>query len=307
MKQNRSSRALVRIGLLFLIFIVAGCSNEKRIAKGKPLKNRSSSSILSRYYKTEFDFEWLGMKLSADVDNGKESQGFKANVRIRKDSIIWISISPLMGVEMVRAVITPDSVKYISKVPNQKHYFMGSLDELVNVTKTEVSFGMLQDILVGNAVDLDEQNDKFVSRVDDQDYLLISKYNRKMKKVVGMKEKEISPDDSLEIELTDKQYRRILKRSEEEDLIIKRYWFDGYTYQLRSTVFDDLYYQRSLEITHEDYKELDDQVYPKKTKMTLGSSEGNTVFSFTISRLRIGKEYDFPFEIPESFERRYAP
>lgn len=294
-------------GLLVMMVSISGCSNEKRLAKGKPLKNRSSGAILSRYYRTEFQYEWLGMKIAADVENAEDKQGFKANIRMRKDSIIWISITPLMGVEMVRAVITPDSIKYISKVPNQKHYFMGELDQLTDITKTEVSFGMLQNILIGNAVDINEQDDKFISRIDDQEYVLISKYNRKLKKVVGMDEKQIDPDDSLEIELNDKKYRKILKRSEEEDLLMKRYWFDGYDYRLLHTVFDDLYYQRSLEVHHEEFKEVNGQYYPKKTSMVLGTIEGNTVFSFEINRIRLGKQYDFPFEIPDDFERKYAP
>lgn len=286
---------------------VSGCSNERRLAKGKPLKNRSAGSILGKYDNNHFDFEWVGMKLSADVETPEGKRGFKANVRMRRDSVIWVSISPALGVEVVRIMITPDSIKYISKIPNNKHYFMGRMDEMTEFSESEITFEMLQAMLLGNPVDLDYQRDKFVSRVDDQQYALISKYNRKMKKVVGMDEKQIQPDDSLEIDATDKKYKRILKRSDEEDLLLKRYWFDGYTYRLMKTVFDDLYYKRSVSIEHRDFKEVDEEYYPQYTKLTLSTPRETSFFEFKITRLKRNKAYEFPFEIPEDYERKLSP
>lgn len=306
---NRRSLKLARIAfsMFAVVLVLASCSNQKRLAKGKPLKNRTSTAILNRYYETPFDFEWVGMKISADFETPEESRSFKATIRMRKDSIVWISITPLMGVEMLRAVITPDSVKYISKVPKDKHYFVGSIDELTELTQSDIRFTMIQGLLMGYAIDLDEKKDRFVSRVDDQEYVLISKYNRKLKKVVGADEKNIDPDDSLEVETTDRKYRRILKRADEEDLLMKRYWFDGRSYRLVRTIFDDFYYQRSLEVEHLEFDEYDGQTFPSKSRMTFGTIDGNTTFTFETTRIRKGKEYEFPFSIPDDYERRFAP
>lgn len=298
---------IILLAGLLLVALVSGCSNEKRLAKGKPLKNRSSGAVLSRYEPNEFDFEWAGMKLSADIESPEGKQGFKANLRIRKDSMIWISISPALGVEVLRVVITPDSVKYVSKIPNNKHYFLGRLDEMSQISETEISFSMIQNMLLGNPVDLDQHRDKFTSRIDEQQYALISKYNRKMKKVVGMDDKALEPNDSLEVDASDKKYQRILRRSDEEDLLLKRYWFDGYTYRLMKTMFDDLYYKRSVTIEHDDFKEEEGQTYPQRTKMTVSTPEMTSSFEFKIIRLKLNKSYDFPFEIPEDYERKYTP
>lgn len=307
MKRIRLHHIVSLVLLVVITSLLLSCSNEKRLAKGKPLKSRSSSAILSRYYDTEFTYEWVGMKLAAEVEGPDGKQSFKANLRMRKDSVIWVSVSPLLGVEVLRMIITPDSVKYVSKVPNNKHYFIGTIDELTALTKTEISFDMIEDMLLGNAVDLNEEDDKFISRVDQQEYVLISKYNRRLKKVVGVDEKDLSPDDSLEVDTNNRRYRRILKKADEEELLIKRYWFDGYDYRLHRTIFDDLYYQRSFEIEHRTFTEHAGQYYPELTLVTLGTIEGNTVFSFEITRLKTNKEYDFPFDIPEDFERKYAP
>lgn len=237
-----------------LSLVLQSCSNEKRVAEGKPLKNRTANAVLTRYNKNLFNYDYVGMRISADIKNTDETQSFKANVRMRKDSIIWISITPLMGVEMIRAVITPDSIKYVSKVPNNKHFFLGTLHQLTDITKNEITFEMLQAVLVGNAVDINEEEDKFTSRIDGKEYVLISKYKRRMKKVLGVNDRDVQPSDSLSIDASDRQYRRILRRSDEDDLLLKRYWFDGYDYHLVRTVFDDLYYQRSVTIDHSDFE-----------------------------------------------------
>ncbi|MDP4827325.1 MAG: DUF4292 domain-containing protein [Flavobacteriales bacterium] len=287
--------------------ILPSCSNEKRVAEGKPLKNRTANAVLTRYNKNLFEFDYVGMRISAEVKNADDNQSFKANVRMRKDSIIWISITPLMGVEMIRAVITPDSVKYVSKVPNNKHYFLGTLHQLTDITKNEITFEMLQAVLVGNAIDINEEEDKFTSRIDGNEYVLISKYKRKMKKVLGVNDRDVQPSDSLSIDASDRQYRRILRRSDEDDLLLKRYWFDGYDYHLVRTVFDDLYYQRSVTINHSDFEVTENLTYPKQTSVSVTSEKGSAQFSFEITRLKIDKDYEFPFEIPEDYERRLIP
>ena len=35
---------------------------------------------------------------------------FTLNVRMARDSVIWMSISPALGVEAARVLLTPDSV-----------------------------------------------------------------------------------------------------------------------------------------------------------------------------------------------------
>lgn len=290
-----------------LSLVLQSCSNEKRVAEGKPLKNRTANAVLTRYNKNLFNYDYVGMRISADIKNTDETQSFKANVRMRKDSIIWISITPLMGVEMIRAVITPDSIKYVSKVPNNKHFFLGTLHQLTDITKNEITFEMLQAVLVGNAVDINEEEDKFTSRIDGKEYVLISKYKRRMKKVLGVNDRDVQPSDSLSIDASDRQYRRILRRSDEDDLLLKRYWFDGYDYHLVRTVFDDLYYQRSVTIDHSDFEVTESFSYPKRTSVSVTSEKGSAQFSFEVTRLKVDKDYDFPFEIPEDYERRLIP
>lgn len=299
---------LVMMLLLAVLVSIPACSRKNR-PEEKPLRNRSSNNILNRYNENVFEFDFLSMRVSADVKTPEESQSFKANIRAAKDSLLWISVTPLMGVEMIRLLMTPDSVKYVSKVPNNKHYFLGTFKQLSTITQSELDFHSIQAILTGNLVQLDEDNDRFASRIEGRNYVLLSRYYRKLKRVLGSDFKELSPEDSLEIDidLTDKRYQRIIRRSEEEDLLMKRYWIDGNHFRPTKTVFDDLYYQRYLQIEHSNHKTLDAQKYPGKTIVTAGSPDGNIRFTIETNRIKLYDDLEFPFDIPNDYERKNLP
>jgi hypothetical protein len=100
--------------LIAMVVIVSfsSCRKSKNLTAVKePLKDRPSGQILRQYEQNEFKFDWLGMKIDAETQNEGESLSFKATVRMRRDSAIWISLSPALGIEVFRVLITQDSVK----------------------------------------------------------------------------------------------------------------------------------------------------------------------------------------------------
>jgi hypothetical protein len=86
---------------------------------------------------------------------------------MKKDSIIWISVNALLGIEAVRAIITPDTVILANKIENTVQY--RTFDYLKEVSKLPVDFRTLQDLIIGNKVFLDSnivaygEGDKLIS------------------------------------------------------------------------------------------------------------------------------------------------
>jgi Domain of unknown function (DUF4292) len=76
-----------------------------------------------------------------------------ANLRMYKDSAIWISITAIFGIEGLRAYITKDSVKVLNK--QDKVYMARSVAYLQEVTALPLDLHSLQQILIGNPVFLD--------------------------------------------------------------------------------------------------------------------------------------------------------
>jgi hypothetical protein len=295
-------------GLLVLALIASGCSNVRRLGMGKPLKNQGVGKIIHRYESTISNADWYGMRLAVSSHSESDNQSFKVNVRMRRDSAIWLSITPALGVEVARIMLTEDSVKFFSKVPGDRFGYLGDYTALENNFGAPVDFKMLQSVLLGHAVELKADGDDYISRIDELSYVLITKYKRRVMRLVGAKDKEIHPDAALEIvETTARDARvveRVLDRSQGEDLLVKRYWFDGLQGYLVHSKFDDLYNSQSIDISHTRHTIEGGGLVPQKTTMMIRSDDLEQKIEIEITRLRSGRAYEMPFKLPADVELR---
>ena len=93
------------------------------------------------------EYQWLSYRGKADiVDTGgtRTCNFFFVN---RVDSIIYLNVSAY-GVEVIRAVLTPDSIKYVNKLTYQ--YYAGTYAPLRLLLKRQVDFALVQDIFQGH-------------------------------------------------------------------------------------------------------------------------------------------------------------
>ena len=289
--------------LLAILVMLYSCKQGQVVTSGVDLKRRPAKLILEECERNNFLPEWCGMKLDAEFITGEESQGFKATLRIRKDSVIWISIAPLLGIEMFRLLVTPDSLKYISKIPDQKFYFIGGIAELSEKTGADLSFEVLQNILFGNPFGLDEDDMKFRSEIDATNYLLISKYRRKVRKVVGRDDRKLD-SDTINVDFDDPRVSRKLRKLSDDAVVISRYWVSSESYRIVKSVFDDLVHRRNFQIDYSKQEHSDFGWSPKECTMRLTNDRNSFEIKFEVDRISVGKLYEFPFEISDDLVRR---
>lgn len=96
---------------------------------------------------TNTSFTFLNAKGKAQINLKGSKQGANLALRMRRDSIIWVSAS-LAGIEGVRAVLTNDSVRVINRL--EKTYFSGGYDYLSKLLNVPVSFAQMQALLLGD-------------------------------------------------------------------------------------------------------------------------------------------------------------
>jgi Domain of unknown function (DUF4292) len=95
------------------------------------------------------------MKVHYEGGDGKDYE-LIAFVRIRKDSLIWMSVNAQVGpvnIEAFRMLITRDSVKILDK--QKKIARLRSVSYLQEEVHLPVDFQTLQDLLIGNPIFLD--------------------------------------------------------------------------------------------------------------------------------------------------------
>lgn len=109
---------------------------------------------ISKMNAGRLDFTTFSAKVNVDYQgaDGKKYD-VNANIRMYKDSVIWISITAIFGIEGLRAYITRDSVKIINK--QDKVYTARSVSYLQEVTALPLDLRSLQDVLIGNPVFVD--------------------------------------------------------------------------------------------------------------------------------------------------------
>jgi len=119
----------------------------------------------------KLDFTSFSAKVNVDYQgaDGKKYD-VNANLRMYKDSAIWISITAIFGIEGLRAYITRDSVKILNK--QDKVYTARSVAYLQEVTKLPLDLHSLQQILIGNPVFLDSNIISYSKSADNKISLL---------------------------------------------------------------------------------------------------------------------------------------
>jgi hypothetical protein len=126
--------------LLFaLVFTMAACS--KKVA---PVVTSIPSTTLAI---EEIDFEYLHGKSRMILKDGNKEREVKANVRVRKDSVIWMNFT-VIGVQGGRALINQDSITIVSNV--DKEYFVFDYKELSKRFNFEINYQVIQSAMLGN-------------------------------------------------------------------------------------------------------------------------------------------------------------
>jgi hypothetical protein len=127
------------------------------VGKVEDPKADSTKFIKEIYHAIEqnhIDFRTFSAKIKVDFEDkeGKKND-FNAFVRLKKDSIMWISINAALGIEAFRAIITPDSVKILNKL--DKVLMLRSVEYLQEVSHVPFTFAEIQNIIIGNPVYVD--------------------------------------------------------------------------------------------------------------------------------------------------------
>ena len=134
--------------LLTLLVLVALSSCHRRLAPLRPVTKPSATAVPTAAVKaSNLTFRYFSAKARAQLDVPNLKQTVNLNIRIRQDSIIWLSIS-VAGFEVARAHITPDSVRVINKL--QREYYGGNFSYLKERFNVDVTFAQLQALLLGN-------------------------------------------------------------------------------------------------------------------------------------------------------------
>ena len=137
--------------LIFLVFNNVGFLENL-------LKNKGADYLFEQLKKNELKYNLFSSKITVTVIENKSSNTFYGNIRLKRDTALWLSITPAVGIEMLRVLITPDSLKLINRL--KQTYLSEKFDYINILLNTDMDFDVLQSFIVGNDLSYYE-NDKF--------------------------------------------------------------------------------------------------------------------------------------------------
>ncbi|SHJ69895.1 protein of unknown function [Hymenobacter daecheongensis DSM 21074] len=131
--------------LLWLGVVLGGCSPKIVPANTGRMTPAKAAEMVKA---TNVDFRYLKAKGKIKVDMPGVQQTANLSLRMRKDSVIWLSVS--LGIEGVRAYITRDSIQVLNYL--QREYYAGNFDYLSKRLNVPVTFEQVQAALLGNYI-----------------------------------------------------------------------------------------------------------------------------------------------------------
>jgi hypothetical protein len=163
--------------LLFLALVVAlaaSCRSTRKISSVMTIRDtvvapvvpvdsdsaRFQRETLVKMQQKRIDFTTFAAKVKVDYRDSKDRKyDFNAFIRIRKDSVMWVSVIAALGIEAFRVMISPDSVVILDKLEKTVQY--QSVEYLQEITQLPFDFQTLQDLIIGNPVYTDGEMKAF--------------------------------------------------------------------------------------------------------------------------------------------------
>jgi hypothetical protein len=130
---------------------LVSCKSKAAVVGTTKKENLSGANkIIENYYNNKSEFSTIYIKANAQYATEKQTQNVTAEIKIKKDEQILISIR-FLGITMAKASITPTTVSYYEKVNGS--FYEGDFSALSQLLGTDLDFNKIQNMLLGRAID----------------------------------------------------------------------------------------------------------------------------------------------------------
>lgn len=207
-------KVLIIFGLLFF---VSSCKIANNITSTSKVNPNIKSKKLERLVKQN-DFKIDNFSGKIRVLYNKQS--FTTNLRMKKDSIIWMSMTGPFGIEGARIIITKDRFQMINRLNGT--YLNKPLSYIENFLPLKVDFQMLEQLILGNFIEKGIKKQKIETK--DQNYIVkgeLEGIELLYFLLPNGKLKNIEIDNKIEVQTIDVDYKKY-EKIDNQDFSVRR-------------------------------------------------------------------------------------
>ena len=179
-------KVLSKIAFLVLLLAATSCASRKKTVAPIPPQS----------------FEWLTANMDIQAEgNGMNFDDLSGQMRMRKDSLVWLSVTASMGIEVARAKVSTDSVWIVNRL--EKTYLAEPLDTLSTQLGMPLSLSLIQTLLL--------DNNEGIPPVENQTVLLKTFVMGNMSAKMRYKNIKLDEKTSFPLKISDKMERIQIK------------------------------------------------------------------------------------------------
>ncbi|RLD64710.1 MAG: hypothetical protein DRI84_08345 [Bacteroidetes bacterium] len=259
----------------FGLIVLNSCKSSKPVEEKAQVQKQAVDTIFQNMQKHQIQYDWFGGKFIANSKTGDKKHNFTGQFRIRKDSVIWLSIYATMNIEIFRIMITPDSIKMLNRL--EKTYFCKGVSFINQKFNTDVDFDILQSLLMGTDFAYYETN-KFTLNINENRYKLSTLGRRKLKKYVKSQE-------------------------DLEKVMVQNMWINPENYKItKQNIKQVKNPNKKVIAVYQDFRAVDGQLFPYDISFRL-VDEKPTNLSMKYRSIIIDQELTFPFKVPKKYKK----
>lgn len=260
--------------LIVMMALMWSCRSKRSIYKA-PIKNEGPEYLMKQMETHELNYNTMSAKFSLHYAKGSGKTSFKGNIRLKKDSLVWLSIAPVMGIEVARVLFTPDSVKVIDRT--KKQYLVEDYGIVNRYLNNTLDFDMLQALLIGNDFGFYEEA-SWKTSIEGGLYKLATANRQKL--------------------------RKYIRENQAQEIPIQNTWLDPQSFKIKKMMIKEVRQKRNRKLTaeYDNYYVIESQKVPMHAQFRVRADD-NIDIMLDYSKVKIDKNLRFPFHISDKYER----
>jgi len=253
--------------LLSFLLLITGCRTARDITGGTSGSLKAEEEFFDALRDHSFQYQTFSARIQFNLllEAGKELSS-RGQIKIEKDQRLQISIQPMLGIEMFRIELTPDSIKLVDRM--NKRYLVEDYAELKGKSRIDFNFYNLQALftnqlfLPGETVLPANSFKRFRWKKTPEGYVLQTKDN------MGLS--------------------YLFSADQEEKLHTAK-------------ITDNANY--TLQWDYENFKAVDHQHFPMKMNGVLYAKNTNNSIALNYSKIEVDTPLNLQFTIPTGYKR----
>ncbi len=254
------------------MLFLEGCGLKRELAPTPVEPYYKPESVMKQVLSNQSKFNWFSARFTGNVVLQNQSHNVSGTIRIEKDEAIYISLAPILGIEIARIIITPDTLKFLNRI--ESSYYIGHIGFLNSMLQTSFDYEMLQSLLIGN--DFSGYNTDAFAIIENEGHIVLHDPERYSLK---------NPHTS-------------------KSTVINQYlWIDPANKRIKKNIIREPGTQRSISAEYNNFEQIQGEKIPAELNLLITDANSYANLSLHYLRINLNEPQQMIFSVPS----RYKP